>query len=530
MPFGIVPGANKLKLLRSTFTVGSATIISRILGFVRDMVFARYFGASGDTDAFFLAFKIPNFMRRLFAEGSFSLAFVPVLSEVRAGGDRKELKDLIDHVTGTLAGILLIITAIGVLAAPVVLAIFAPGWWIEGRPEFPLSAEMLRITFPYILLISMTALAGGILNTYERFLVPALTPVLLNVSLIAAAILFSGRMEVPVKALAWGVLAAGIAQLLIQVPALMHLGVLPRPRWGWRHSGVRRILRLMIPTLIGSSVAQINLLLDMVIATFLISGSVTWLYYSDRLLEFPLGVFGVALSTVILPSLSRKFAAQNPRAFSATLDWALRMALIITLPAALGLAVLATPILITLFQYQAFQMSDVEMSALSLSAYAAGLPAFIAVKVLAPGFYARQDTKTPVKIAITAMVSNMLLNFLFVGTLLLIEFKGPHTGLALASSAAAYINAGLLYRGLRRQGTYCPEPGWARVSVAVMLGGLAIVVALMWQFGDLQQWTDAAALARAARLTGLILFGVFVYSGVVIAGGLRKHHLVKGAS
>ena len=519
-----------MKLLKSTLTVGSATILSRILGFVRDMVFARYFGASGATDAFFLAFKIPNFMRRLFAEGSFSLAFVPVLSEVRAGGDRQELKDLIDHVTGTLAGILLIITAVGVLAAPVILGIFAPGWWIEGRAEFSLSAEMLRITFPYIMFISMTALAGGILNTFERFLVPALTPILLNLSLIAAAICLSGRLDVPVKALAWGVLAAGIAQLLIQVPALMHLGVMPRPRWGWRHSGVRKILRLMIPTLIGSSVAQINLLLDMVIATFLVSGSVTWLYYSDRLLEFPLGVFGVALSTVILPNLSRKFAAQNPQAFSATLDWALRLGLIITLPAALGLATLATPILITLFQYQAFQMSDVEMSALSLSAYAVGLPAFIAVKILAPGFYARQDTKTPVKIAITAMVSNMLLNFLFVGTLVMLEFKGPHTGLALASSVAAYVNAGLLYRSLRRHRAYQPVPGWGRVGFAVALGSVAMVAALLWQLGDVQGWADAIAVSRATRLSGLILLGVIVYGLVLLGAGLRKHHLLKGAS
>jgi putative peptidoglycan lipid II flippase len=383
-------------------------------------------------------------MRRLFAEGSFSLAFVPVLSEVREKGDRQELRELIDNVTGTLAGILLVITAIGVLAAPVVLAIFAPGWLIEGRPEFWLSAGMLRITFPYVLLISLTALAGGILNTFERFLVPALTPVLLNVSLIGATVLLSGHMEVPVKALAWGVLVAGIAQLLIQVPALMRLGVMPRPRWGWRNSGVRKILRLMIPTLIGSSVAQVNLLLDMVIATFLVSGSVTWLYYSDRLLEFPLGVFGVALSTVILPNLSRKFATQNPQAFSATLDWSLRLAFIITLPAALGLAVLAKPILITLFQYQAFQLSDVEMSALSLAAYAVGLPAFISVKVLAPGFYARQDTKTPVKIAIIAMVSNMLLNFLFVGTLLSVGFNGWPWWLYWPGSTARFSNGRML--------------------------------------------------------------------------------------
>jgi putative peptidoglycan lipid II flippase len=494
------------------------------------MVLARYFGASAETDAFFLAFKIPNFMRRLFAEGSFSLAFVPVLSEVRAAGDRRALKDLIDHVSGTLAGILLALTAVGVLAAPLVLAVFAPGWWIEERPEFGLSADMLRITFPYILLISLTALAGGILNTFDRFLVPALTPALLNISLIAAAVLLSGRMEMPIKALAWGVLFAGIAQLLVQVPALMRLGVMPRPRWGWQHSGVRKILRLMIPTLIGSSVAQINLLLDVVIATFLVSGSVSWLYYSDRLLEFPLGVFGVALSTVILPNLSRKFARQDPHAFSATLDWALRLALIITLPAALGLAVLSSPILITLFQYDAFRAHDVEMASLSLSAYAAGLPAFIAVKVLAPGFYARQDTRTPVKIAIIAMVSNMGLNFIFVGVLLFMSFEGPHMGLALASSVAAYINAGLLYRGLRKQGAYQPETGWARVSLAVLVGCAAMVAAIWWQFGQLGEWIDASAINRTMRLCWIIFLGIVVYGLATLSGGLRKHHLEKGAS
>ncbi len=297
-----------MKLLKSTATVGAATLLSRILGFVRDVVLAKMFGASGETDAFFLAFRIPNFMRRLFAEGSFSLAFVPVLSEYKANGDRQALRDLVDHVTGTLAAILLVLTAIGIFAAPLVLSIFAPGWVADDRPEFNLSAGMLRITFPYIMLISLTALAGGILNTFERFLVPALTPILLNLSLIAAALLLAGHLEVPVTALAWGVLAAGFAQLLIQVPALMRLGLMPRPRWGWHHPGVRRIMKLMIPTLFGSSVAQVNLLIDSMIATFLVTGSVSWLYYSDRLLEFPLGVLGIALATVILPNLSQKHA------------------------------------------------------------------------------------------------------------------------------------------------------------------------------------------------------------------------------
>lgn len=518
-----------MKLLKSTLTVGMATLVSRILGFLRDMVFARYFGASSETDAFFLAFKIPNFMRRLFAEGSFSLAFVPVLSEVRASGDAAALKDLVDHVAGTLLAILLVITAIGVLAAPVVLAIFAPGWWLEGRAEFTLSAEMLRITFPYLMLISLTALCGGILNTFDRFLLPALTPVLLNVSMILAAVLLSGRMEVPVKALAWGVLVAGFAQLIIQAPALMRLGLLPRPRWGWQHSGVRKVLRLMIPTLIGSSVGQVNLLIDSVLATFLVSGSVTWLYYSDRLMEFPLGVFGVALSTVILPNLSRKFAQQSPQAFSATLDWALRLALVITIPAALGLAALATPLLITMFQYQAFLQSDVEMTALSLSAYALGLPAFIAVKVLAPGFYARQDTKTPVKIAITAMVSNMFLNFLFVWVLVSLSFKGPHMGLALASSLAAYINAGLLYRGLRRQGAYEPVHGWLRVIVAVSVASVCMLAALLYQSADAAVWAAESAMQRGMRLTVLVGGGVLIYFISLLLAGFRKHHLEKGA-
>lgn len=518
-----------MKLLKSTLTVGMATIVSRLLGFVRDVVFARYFGASGATDAFFLAFKIPNFMRRLFAEGSFSLAFVPVLSEVRSSGDRAALRELIDHVTGTLLAVLLLITAIGMLAAPVVLAIFAPGWLIEGRPEFGLSADMLRITFPYILLISLTALSGGILNTFDRFLVPALTPVLLNLSLIAAAVLLSSRLEIPIKALAWGVLAAGFAQLLIQIPALMHLGLMPRPRWGWKHSGVRKIMRLMIPTLVGSSVAQVNLLIDSILATFLISGSVTWLYYSDRLLEFPLGVFGVALSTVILPNLSRKFALQSVQSFSATMDWALRLALIITFPAALGLAVLASPILITMFQYDAFTPGDVEMTALSLSAYALGLPAFIAVKVLAPGYYARQDTRTPVRFAIISMVSNMFLNFLFVGTLLAIHFHGAHTGLALASSVAAYINASMLYRGLRRQGAYLPEPGWSRVVVAVLVACALMVAGLLWRYGALPEWFAAPVGTRIRMLAELIVGACLVYAVALFGAGLRKHHLEKGA-
>ena len=518
-----------MKLLKSTATVGSATIISRILGFVRDVVLAKMFGASGETDAFFLAFKIPNFMRRLFAEGSFSLAFVPVLSEYKANGDRQALRDLIDHVTGTLAAILLVLTAIGVFAAPLILSVFAPGWLANDRPEFYLSAGMLRITFPYIMLISLTALAGGILNTFERFLVPALTPILLNLSLIASALLLAGHLEVPVTALAWGVLVAGFAQLLIQIPALMKLGLMPRPRWGWRHSGVRRIMKLMIPTLFGSSVAQVNLLVDSIIATFLVSGSVSWLYYSDRLLEFPLGVLGIALATVILPNLSQKHAKSSTKEFSATLDWALRLAVIITVPAAVGLVVLAGPILTTLFQYDAFQQDDVRMSAYSLVAYSAGLPAFIAVKVLAPGYYARQDTKTPVKIAIAAMVTNMGLNLLFVGLLLQNGFEGPHAGLALASSAAAYLNALLLFRGLRKRKVYLPERGWIKLWIAVILASSAMGSLLYFMTHDIDSWFQATLALRVKNLSLSIAFGVVIYVFTCMVAGIKTHDLLRGA-
>ena len=456
--------------------------------------------------------------------------FRPVLSEVRASGDQRALRDLVDHVAGTLAAILLAITAIGVLAAPLVLAIFAPGWLIDSRPEFWLSADMLRITFPYILLISLTALAGGILNTFDRFLVPALTPVLLNVSLIAAAVLLSVRMEVPVMALAWGVLAAGIAQLLIQGAGAGQAGSAASATLGLAPFGRPQDPQTDDPDadwLLGRPGQS-----DVGYRHRHLPGERqrSWLYYSDRLLEFPLGVFGVALSTVILPNLSRKFARQNPRAFSATLDWALRLAFIITLPAALGLALLASPILITLFQYQAFQMSDVEMAALSLAAYAAGLPAFIAVKVLAPGFYARQDTKTPVKIAITAMVSNMVLNFPSSARCWHWISRGhipgwPWPALSLPTSMQVCFTGCCASRmPIARKAV------GGQVILSVVLACSAMVAALLWQFGELAQWADASAWVRATRLGLLILWGVVVYAIVLAAGGLRRRHLEKGAS
>jgi len=400
-------------LIKSTVSVGSMTLLSRLLGLARDIVIARFFSASDAADAFFVAFKIPNFLRRLFAEGAFSLAFVPVLTEYRNNFSVARTRDLIDRVAGTLGFILLLLSLFGVVASPLLIGVFAAGF-LDQPAKFDLTADMLRITFPYILLISMTAMAAGILNTWKHFLVPAFTPVLLNLSLIGCALYLSPRLDLPVTALAWGVLIAGIAQLLFQLPFLYREGLLPRPRWGWRHEGVQKIVRLMIPALFGSSVAQINLLFDTFIASFLVTGSVSWLYYSDRLLEFPLGVFGIALATVVLPNLSEAHYKKGATHFNDTLRWAIQLSLLIAVPATFGLFLLAQPILSTLFEYGAFRANDSMMAAYSLMAYSLGLPAFVLIKILANGFYARQDTKTPVRIGIQAMVLNMLLNVVLV--------------------------------------------------------------------------------------------------------------------
>lgn len=513
-----------MKLFRSTLVVGGNTLISRVFGFVRDMVMAWSFGAAPATDAFFVAFRIPNFLRRLFAEGSFSLAFVPVFQEYRERRSAGELKALVDRVAGTLAGVLLVVTGLGILAAPGVVAVFAPGF-TDDPATFSLAAGMLRVTFPYLLFISLTALAGGILNSLGRFAVPAFTPVLLNVSLIAAALWAAPHFAEPVTALAWGVLVAGAAQFLFQIPALARAGLLPRPRWGWRDAGVRKILRLMVPTLFGSSVAQVNLLVDTLIASLLASGSITWLYYSDRLMEFPLGVFAIALSTVILPSLSRHHARDDPGTFSATLDWAMRLAVVIALPAAVGLGVLARPILSALFQYRAFTGGDVFMASLSLSAFAAGLPAFIGIKVLAPGFYSRQDTATPVKVAVAAMLANILFSALIVGPLWWHSVPGAHAGLAAASSLAGYLNAGTLLVLLRRSGAYRPATGWAalvaRTGASCVLMGLAVA----WLSGQAGPLGHLAALGRVGRLAGLVAGGALVYAVALLVSGFRPRHL-----
>ncbi len=532
------PAHRPHRLLKATGSVGAATLLSRLSGLGRDLVIARVFGAGAATDAFFVAFRIPNFLRRLFAEGSFALAFVPLLAEYRARGDRAALRELLDAVSGALIAALLLITAAAMLGARYVIMIFAPGF-IDDPAQWRLAGDLLRLTFPYLPLISLTALAAGILNTFGRFFLPALTPVLLNLSLIAAALAAHAWFTVPVTALAAGVAAAGALQLLFLMPSLVRLGLLPRPRWRPGHAGVRRILGLMLPTLFGSSVAQVNLLIDTLLASLLLTGSVSWLYYADRLLEFPIGVFGVALATVTLPALARHHANGDLEHGRRTLAWGVRWVWVIGLPASFGLGLLAKRILFALFTYGAFSARDTALAAWAVIAYAPGLPAFLLIKSLAPAYYARQDTKTPVKIAIAAMLANIVLNLAFLALGLMIfttpaegslvhrlgATPGLHAALALASSASAWLNAGLLWRGLHRRGLTPETRGLALVFARAAAASGVMAAGLLWATPHFTGWFQGTALWRAAALAILVSGGAALYLTAARLFGLKPADL-----
>lgn len=510
-------------LLGSSFVVSIGTMLSRVLGLVRDVVLANLLGAAPNADAFFVAFKIPNFLRRLFAEGAFSQAFVPVLTETREQGSHEAVRHLVDRVAGVLGGSLFVLTALAMVMAPWVALIFAPGF-SRDVAKLALTADLIVWTFPYLLLISLTGFCGAILNTYGRFAVPAYTPVLLNLSLITAAVVWAPTMPEPALGLAMGVTLAGVVQLLFQLPSLRALKLTPRPVWDTKDEGVRKILMLMVPALFGVSVSQINLLFDTVLASLLPDGSVAWLYYSDRLTELPLGVFAIAIATVILPTLSALNTRAEPEEFSQTLAWAMRNVLLIAVPATVALWLLAEPILATLFQYGAFTDRDVEMAAASLRAYTVGLGGFMLIKVLAPGYYARQDMKTPVKIGIIAMVSNMVLNVLFVFPLMW-YFEMGHVGLALATSVSAWINAGLLYLGLRRGGislTGVFEAKFvARLVVAVSMMGIA--VSMMSPAVSL--WLTADLRWRVGQMTLLVFVGMASFAMVLAVLGFKLNEV-----
>jgi len=523
-----------MNLLKAVATVSGMTLISRVTGFLRDLIIARLFGAGLATDAFFVAFRIPNLLRRLFAEGAFSQAFVPVLSEYRTRQGEADTRTLVNRTATLLTLALIGATALGVAAAPAIIYVSAPGFSAEPA-KFDLTVAMLRVTFPYILFISLVSLAGGILNTWSRFAIPALTPTLLNLSFIFGALFLAPYFEPPVMVLAWAVFAGGVLQLALQLPSLAKIGMLPRPSLVLSDPGVRRILGLMAPAALGVSVSQVSLLINTIFASFLENGSVSWLYYADRLMEFPTALLGVALGTVLLPSLSKYHSASDEGEYSRLLDWGLRMTLMLAAPAAVALALLAAPLVMTLFHYGQFGERDVWMTRQALIAYSAGLLGLILVKVLAPGFYARQNIATPVRIAIVTLVATQLMNVVFIlaltqGGLGAATGIGPHAGLALAIGLGACLNAGLLYRGLRMHGIFKPQPGWGIFALKVAVALAAMAVLLWLAMGPERWWLAARGTARAAAIVGLVLLGGAAYFGSLWALGFRPSDFTRRAA
>ncbi len=503
-----------MNLLKALATVSSMTLLSRILGFVRDFFIARAFGAGLATDAFFVAFRLPNLLRRLFAEGAFSQAFVPMLAEYRNKRDEAETKQLVDRVASLLLVVVSLVALIGMLAAPLIIYLTAPGFGDEPE-KFALTVALTRITFPYILFMSLVALAASILNTWSRFALPAFTPVLLNVAMIIGALVLVHYFDPPIMALGWAVFIGGAMQLAIQVPALKRIGMLPRFDLAWKDEGVRRILTLMAPAVLGVSVTQISLLINTIFASFLETGSVSWLYYADRMMEFPAGLLGAALGTILLPSLAKTHADEQPKEFSALLDWGLRITLLLALPAALALAILAVPLLATLFHHGAFTAEAVLRTREALVAYSIGLTGLILVKILAPGFYARQDIRTPVKIALFTLTLTQLMNMAFVFGMQL-----GHAGLALATGLASCVNAALLYRGLRSRGVYQPVPGWTRFLLKLMLAVTAMGAVLWYGMGSETSWLQPQG-SRVLRLSILVLLGSSSYFATLWLCGFR---------
>ena len=502
-----------MNLLKALGTIGSFTLASRILGITRDVLVARVFGAGMATDAFFVAFKLPNLLRRLFAEGAFSQAFVPILGEYKNRRGHEETKLLVDHVTTLLAIILFIVTLIGIIAAPILIYISAPGF-VATPAKFDLTVQLLRVSSPYIFFISLVAVASGILNTYNKFWVPAFTPILLNLCFIGAALWLAPYFEPPIMALAWAVFVAGFVQLAFQLPFLKKIGMLPTLRLNLKDAGVWRIIKQMGPAVFGVSISQISLIINTIFASFLVAGSVSWLYYADRLMEFPSGVLGAAIATILLPSLSKHHADGNPVEYSKLLDWGLRLTFMLTLPAALALGMIAVPLLATFFQHGAFTVLDVLMTRNALVGYSVGLIGILSVKVLAPAFYARQDIKTPVKIGVITLFATQAMNLLFIGWL-------HHAGLALAIGLGSCLNSAILFYLLRKRDIYQPEPGWGKFLVKLGAAMLVLGLTLWFGMGSEQSWLTSGGWARIWRLTGLVVMGMTVYFAVLWTLGFR---------
>ncbi len=508
-----------MNLLKSLAAVSSMTMFSRVLGFARDAIVARVFGAGMATDAFFVAFKLPNLLRRIFAEGAFSQAFVPILAEYKSKQGDDATRVFVAYVSGLLTLVLAIVTVAGMLAAPWVIMVTAPGF-ADTADKFALTSQLLRITFPYILLISLASLVGAILNTWNRFSVPAFAPTFLNISMIGFALFAAPYFHPPVLALAWAVTVGGVLQLLYQLPHLKKIGMLVLPRISLRDAGSIRVVKQMGPAILGVSVSQISLIINTIFASFLVSGSVSWMYYADRLMEFPSGVLGVALGTILLPSLSKSFASGNHDEYNRLMDWGLRLCFLLALPSSVALGILAKPLTVSLFQYGKFTAFDAAMTQRALVAYSVGLMGLIVVKVLAPGFYSRQDIKTPVKIAIVTLIMTQLMNLAFIGPL-------KHAGLSLSIGLAACLNASLLYWQLRKQAIFIPEPGWkgflARLVAAVMVMSL-VLIGLMH---IMPAWHTGPMPIRIGRLMVVVIAGIVAYFATLLALGFKPKEFAR---
>ncbi|WP_312382357.1 murein biosynthesis integral membrane protein MurJ [Atlantibacter subterraneus] len=502
-----------MNLLKSLAAVSSMTMFSRVLGFARDAIVARVFGAGMATDAFFVAFKLPNLLRRIFAEGAFSQAFVPILAEYKSKQGEEATRLFISYVSGLLTLALAIVTVLGIIGAHWVILVTAPGF-VDTADKFALTEQLLRITFPYILLISLASLAGAILNTWNRFSVPAFAPTLLNISMIGFALFAAPYFHPPVLALAWAVTVGGVLQLLYQLPHLKKIGMLVLPRINLRDAGAMRVVKQMGPAILGVSVSQISLIINTIFASFLVSGSVSWMYYADRLMEFPSGVLGVALGTILLPSLSRSFASGNHDEYNRLMDWGLRLCFLLALPSAVALGILAEPLIAALFQYGKFTAFDADMTQRALIAYSVGLTGLIVVKVLAPGFYSRQNIKTPVKIAIVTLIMTQLMNLAFIGPL-------KHAGLSLSIGLAACLNASLLYWQLRKQKIFQPEPGWARFLTRLIIAVLVMAGALIGMMMVMPAWDMGTMPYRILRLLAVVIVGVVAYFATLAVLGFR---------
>ncbi|SSY70847.1 murein biosynthesis integral membrane protein MurJ [Alysiella crassa] len=504
-----------MNLLSVLAKVSSMTMISRVLGFVRDAIVARIFGAGMAMDAFVVAFRLPNLLRRIFAEGAFSQAFVPILADYKQNQTPENTQLFVQHVAGMLMFALTIVTAIGILAAPAIIWATAAGFTQGDGTRFDLAVDLLRVVFPYILLISLSSFVGSILNTYGKFAIPAFTPTFLNISFIVFAVFFVPYFDPAIMALGWAVFVGGILQLAFQLPYLWKLGFLKFPKLNFRDAAVNRVMKQMIPSIIGSSVAQISLVINTIFASFLVAGSVSWMYYADRLMELPSGVIGVALGTILLPTLSKHAATENMTEYSALLDWGLRLCMLLILPAAVGLAVLAYPLIATLFMYNQFSQYDAQMTQYALMAYAVGLLPMIMVRILAPAFYARKDVKTPMRIAMISLAGTQLFNLLLVWQL-------KHVGLALAIGLGATINMSLLLRKLKQEQIYQPKTGWRTfiVKLAIALGVMAGGLFIAQQFLP-YRWEEVGGMVRSLQLMGLIVLAMVLYFATLGVLGFR---------